>query len=137
MTKTDAMQLEVTITRANGPPASATITGNYKQLSAQMQRLFYRQVIAEALVEALGNRKKAAKLLGISYRSLFYAMKNCGFPMRALAILTSSAIRQQDNFYKPDKYRLRGTAAESRPRPCARSAFFGNAHSLTFCSPYA
>lgn len=62
---------------------SDTLTGDYKQMAVRMHRLFWRQVIEEALVEALGNRKQAAKLLGISYRSLFYAMKTSGFPMRS------------------------------------------------------
>ena len=78
----DTVQVEVIITRRNGPPVSDTLTGNYKQMAARMRRLFWRQVIAEAFFEALGNRQQAAKLLGISYRSLFYAMKACGFPTR-------------------------------------------------------
>ena len=76
------MQVEVIITCPNGPPVSDTLTGSYKQMAARMRRLFWRQVIAEALGESMGNRQQAAKLLGISYRSLFYAMKGCGFPMR-------------------------------------------------------
>lgn len=77
------MELEVTITRTNGPSLRDTLTGNYKQMAARMRRLFLRQVIAEALVETLGNRRQAATLLGISYRSLLYKMKNCGgFPIR-------------------------------------------------------
>lgn len=77
------MQVEVIISRPNGPSVSDTLTGDCKQMAARMRRLFWRQVIEEALVETLGNRQRAAKLLGISYRSLLYTMKNCGgFPIR-------------------------------------------------------
>lgn len=79
----DPMQIEVIITRPNGPPVSETLTGDYKQMAVRMHHLFSRQVIAEALVEALGNRKQAAKLLGMSYASLLHAMKKCGFPIRS------------------------------------------------------
>ena len=76
------MQLEIIITRPGGAAVSETLTGNYKQMAARVHRLFWRQIIEEALAETLGNRQQAAKLLGISYRNLLYAIKDCGFPMR-------------------------------------------------------
>jgi two-component system response regulator AtoC len=40
------------------------------------------EVIREALKRAGGNRRRAAALLGISVRSLFYKLKALGLPER-------------------------------------------------------
>ena len=48
------MQVEIIIIRPNHAPVGETLTGNYKQMAAPMHRLFWRQVIEEAVAEALG-----------------------------------------------------------------------------------
>jgi DNA-binding NtrC family response regulator len=64
--------------RAPDPPALAADAGSDAQTLGDAVARVERAVIARALAAAQGNRREAARRLGVSVRTLFYKLREYG-----------------------------------------------------------
>jgi two-component system response regulator AtoC len=73
--------------RSVGSARSAQLKGIAKQAIRQLER----RVIWETLQANRWNRRKTAQVLGISYRSLIYKIRDAGLPSRRAATNSSNS----------------------------------------------
>jgi two-component system, NtrC family, response regulator AtoC len=82
-----------------------------KSLTRDAVRNFERTIILDVLYANHWNRKKAARILKISYRALFYKIKNAGVPSKRLA--SSSKPKCTDSVEQLRRHKALRSSAES------------------------
>jgi two-component system response regulator AtoC len=76
------------------PPVTDFSLKKFSKMASQQAEHY---LILEALKNTRWNRKRAAELLGISYRALLYKIKETGLPQKKRAAVTASPNGEQDS----------------------------------------